>query len=298
MLNPTFGPVNELLWPEFEALEARVNGKSGLSGIPTDIDGLDNFTAGWQPGELVVLSGVTSMGKSALAIRLAVQPAIRNPQHISGLISLELTPNRLVQRIVCAEGRVDLNRLSRGAIHDGEYARLAIAAGQVNITNLQILHSPRLSIDALFASTLKLKERQGLDLLVVDTINLLRADDVVPPPANREQEVGVVVRALKAIALELQIPVVATASLSRGVEQRIDKRPQLTDLRDSGDIENTADMVIFIYRPEYYWGPVDKEGNSLEGKTELIIAKNRNGPLGSIPLMFRQEYGLFEPLPR
>lgn len=291
---PTYQKVNQLLWPAFESLESRVKDESGLLGTSSGITDLDRLTAGWQAGDLIVLSGATSMGKSALAIRLATHPAISNSEYKSGIVTLELTPNRLIHRILCAEGRVDLNRFARGATTDDEYARLAIAAGCANSINTHVLHSSRLSINDLFTSTVQLKQQQGLDLLVVDTLNLLCTDGCIPAPTNREQEIGVIARGLKSLALELGIPVVATANLSRSVEHHPDKWPQLSDLRDSGEIENSADVVMFIYRPEWYWGPVSKQGDSLEGRAELIIAKNRNGPTGVLPLLFRKEFAAFE----
>jgi replicative DNA helicase len=293
--------LREHLWPAFEEIE-RAQASETMSGIGSGFPDLDSILAGWHPGDLVVLGGATGMGKSALAFQLAVAATLRKNHgavsgRVCGVVLLEMPPERCVLRMVCCEARVDTARLARGQLLDPEYARLATVAGYINSAPMYFIHSPRLTVSEMCRAAGELKAAEGLDLLVVDTLNLLRVPGFAPPATNREQEVGIIVRELKALALDLQVPVIATASLSRGVEQRHAKRPVLSDLRDSGDIENTADIVAFVYRPEYYFGPVNKDGNSIEALAELIIAKNRYGATGTVPLIFLKEFGRFEPNP-
>jgi replicative DNA helicase len=293
-MEPIYRSLKEYLWPGFEKLEQVVNSGLGVSGIPTGFSDLDALTAGWQRGDLIVVSGAPAMGKSSAALGFGLTAAIGSQANV-GLVSLEILPEQLALRLICTEGRVSLNRMRRGRLDDDEYARLALAGGQLNAASIFVLHAARITVDELCQETRELDAEKPLDMLVVDTLNLLRVEGFAPPAVNREQEVGIIARELKALALELQIPIIATASLSRAVEQRIDKRPQLPDLRDSGDVENSADIVIFVYRPEYYFGPVDKYGGSLEGRTELIVGKHRNGPTGIVPAIFSHDYVAFRP---
>jgi replicative DNA helicase len=203
-----------------------------------------------------------------------------------------MSKESLVQRVLCAAARVDASRLRRGRLTDDDYARLAIAAGRLNTAPIYIDDTPGISVLEMRAKARRLKsDRDDLAMIIVDYLQLMVGGGKTE---SRQQEVSEISRGLKALAKELDIPVVALSQLSRAVESRPDKRPMMSDLRESGAIEQDADVIMFLYRPEYYFGPTDKDGNSLEGKAELIIGKQRNGATGTVPLFFRKEFTLFE----
>lgn len=296
--------VKELLWPAMEQLETRQATGRQLSGLATGFPDLDELTGGFRPGDLVIVSGAPGMGKSSLALHFTL--AALSPAHapesavpgssIPAIVPMEMHPLRYIERMLAREALRDRHRITSGRLRDDDYPRLAMAAGHLNHLDFYFIHSPRLTVDDLCKEARELKDGPGLDLLIVDPLNLLRVQGFAPPASNREQEVGIIVRELKALAIELSIPVIATATLSRAREQRFDKRPMLSDLRDSGDIENTADLVLFLYRPEYYLGPTDKDGNSLEGIAEVIVAKHREGFSPSyVTAYFHPESGRFIP---
>jgi replicative DNA helicase len=229
---------------------------------------------------------------TAFTLNIAQHAAISAQKPVA-FFSLEMSKESLVQRVLCAEARVDASRLRRGKLLDDEYARLAIAAGHLNTAPIYIDDTPGISVLEMRAKARRLKsDRPDLSLIIVDYLQLMVGSN--SKSENRQQEVSEISRGLKALAKELDIPVVALSQLSRAVESRPDKRPMMSDLRESGAIEQDADVIMFLYRPEYYFGPTDKEGNSLEGRAELIVGKQRNGATGSVPLFFRKEFTLFE----
>ncbi|HYJ79778.1 MAG TPA: replicative DNA helicase, partial [Longimicrobiaceae bacterium] len=253
---------------------------------------LDELTAGFQPSDLVIVAARPSMGKTALVLNIAQHAAISAQKPVA-FFSLEMSKESLVQRVLCAEGRVDASRLRRGKLLDDEYARLAIAAGHLNTAPIYIDDTPAISVLEMRAKARRLKaDRPDLAMIVVDYLQLMVSSNT--RAENRQQEVSEISRGLKALAKELDLPVIALSQLSRAVESRPDKRPLMSDLRESGAIEQDADVIMFLYRPEYYFGPVDKEGNSIEGRAELIVGKQRNGATGMVPLFFRKEFTLFE----
>jgi replicative DNA helicase len=207
------------------------------------------------------------------------------------IFSLEMGREQLVQRLLCSEGRVDSQRLRRGELTPDEYQRLAAAAGHLNTAPLWIDDSPAATVLEMRAKARRLRAETELGILIIDYMQLMAGHGRAE---SRVQEVSEISRGLKALARELEVPVVALSQLSRAPEQRTDRRPQLSDLRESGSIEQDADLVMFLYRPEYYFGPVDKDGNSLEGKSELAIAKQRNGPTGLVELFFHKAYTRFD----
>jgi replicative DNA helicase len=228
---------------------------------------------------------------TAFTLNVAQHAAISARKAVA-LFSLEMSKEALVQRILCAEGRVDASRLRTGRLRDEEYAQLATAAGYLNTAPIYIDDTPAISVLEMRAKARRLKaDRQDLELVIVDYLQLMRGSSKTE---NRQQEVSEISRGLKALAKELNVPVVALSQLSRAVESRPDKRPMMSDLRESGAIEQDADLIMFLYRPEYYFGPTDKDGNSLEGRAELIVGKQRNGATGTVPLMFFKEYTRFE----
>jgi replicative DNA helicase len=283
--------IKEILWPTFEKIEQLQNNDSSVTGVPTGFADLDEMTAGFQPGDLIIVAARPSMGKTAFTLNVAQHAAI-SAQVPVAFFSLEMSKESLVQRVLCAEGRVDASRLRRGRLLDDEYARLATAAGYLNTAPIYIDDTPAISVLETRAKARRLKaDRPDLGLIIIDYLQLMRGPERTE---NRQQEVSEISRGLKALAKELEVPVVALSQLSRAVESRPDKRPMMSDLRESGAIEQDADLITFLYRPEYYYGPVDKDGNSLEGRAELIIGKQRNGATGKIDLIFHKEFTRFE----
>ncbi|HEX8830220.1 MAG TPA: replicative DNA helicase [Longimicrobium sp.] len=283
--------IKEILWPTFEKIEQLQNNTSAVTGVATGFGDLDELTAGFQPGDLIIVAARPSMGKTAFTLNIAQHAAISAKAPVA-FFSLEMSKESLVQRVLCAEARVDASRLRRGRLMDDEYARLATAAGYLNTAPIYIDDTAGISVLEMRAKARRLKsDRPDLAMIIVDYLQLMVGKGKVE---NRQQEVSEISRGLKALAKELNVPVVALSQLSRAVESRPDKRPMMSDLRESGAIEQDADVIMFLYRPEYYFGPVDKEGNSLEGRAELIIGKQRNGATGKIDLMFLKEFTRFE----
>ncbi|HET7463171.1 MAG TPA: replicative DNA helicase [Longimicrobium sp.] len=243
------------------------------------------------PGTHNFVANDVCVHNTAFTLNIAQHAAIQHQKPVA-FFSLEMSKESLVQRVLCAEARVDASRLRRGRLTDDDYARLAIAAGRLNTAPIYIDDTPGISVLEMRAKARRLKsDRDDLAMIIVDYLQLMVGGGKTE---SRQQEVSEISRGLKALAKELDIPVVALSQLSRAVESRPDKRPMMSDLRESGAIEQDADVIMFLYRPEYYFGPVDKEGNSIEGKAELIIGKQRNGATGTVPLFFRKEFTLFE----
>jgi len=283
--------IKEVLWPTFERIEQLQNSDSSVTGVATGFHDLDEITAGFQRSDLIIIAARPSMGKTAFVLNIAQQAAI-DAQLPVALFSLEMGKEALVQRVLCSEGRVDAGRLRKGRLRDDEYARLATAAGHLNTAPIYIDDTPAISVLEMRAKARRLKaDRPELAMIIVDYLQLMRAPG---HSENRQQEVSEISRGLKALAKELDIPVVALSQLSRAVESRPDKRPMMSDLRESGAIEQDADLIMFLYRPEYYYGPTDKDGNNLEGRAELIVGKQRNGATGTVNLIFHKEFTRFE----
>jgi replicative DNA helicase len=282
--------IKEILWPTFEHIEKLQETKSGITGVPTGFADIDKMTSGLQKGDLVIVAARPSMGKTSWVLNVAQTAAIEHNVPVA-MFSLEMGKEQLVQRLLCAEGRVDSQRLRRGQLTPDEYQRLAAAAGHLNTAPLWIDDSPGANVLEMRAKARRLKSETDFGLLIIDYMQLMAGHGRTD---SRVQEVSEISRGLKALARELEVPVVALSQLSRAPEQRTDHRPQLSDLRESGSIEQDADVVMFLYREEYYAGPVDKDGNSLEGKAELSISKQRNGPTGSVDLFFHKAYTRFD----
>jgi len=285
--------IKEILWPTFERIEELQSSPGSVTGVASGFPDLDNMTAGFQKGDLVIVAGRPSMGKTALAMNFAQHAAIDKEVPVA-VFSLEMSKESLVQRLLCSEGRVDAGRLRRGRLQDDEYARLATAAGHLNTAPIWIDDTPAITALELRAKARRLASEVDLGLIIVDYLQLMSGPSNAD---NRQQEISAISRSIKAVAKELNVPVVALSQLSRAPEQRTDKRPVLADLRESGAIEQDADVVLFVYREEVYRRPddlIDDSGESIEGKTELIIGKQRNGPTGSLRLYFHKNYTLFE----
>ena len=283
--------IKELLWPAMEQIELLSQNSSAITGIPSGFADLDVMTAGFQKGDLVIVAARPSMGKTAFTLNVAQHAAISAQKPVA-FFSLEMSKESLVQRMLTSEARVDAGRVRTGRLRDDDYPRLAQAAGLLNTAPIYIDDTPGISILEMRAKARRLKsDRDDLSMIIVDYLQLMQAGGKTE---SRQQEVSEISRGLKALAKELSVPVVALSQLSRAVESRPDKRPMMSDLRESGAIEQDADLIMFLYRPEYYYGPVDKDGNSLEGRAEVIIGKQRNGATGIVPLMFHKEFTRFE----
>ncbi|MBI4227796.1 MAG: replicative DNA helicase [Candidatus Omnitrophica bacterium] len=285
----TFVPLRELIHGSMETIEQLFQRKAAVTGIPTGFHDLDVQTAGLQNGDLVVMAGRPSMGKSALVTCIAEHAAVveRIP---TAMFSLEMSKAQLVQRMLCAHARVDAHKVRTGFLAASDWPRLTSAAGKLSEAPLFIDDSSALSALELRAKARRLKSQHNIGLIVVDYLQMMRGPS---RSENRQQEISEISRSLKSLAKELNLPVIAVSQLSRSPERREDRRPQLADLRESGAIEQDADLVGLLYREEFY---MQSEEN--RGTAELIIAKQRNGPVGTIPMAFIKEYTRFENLSR
>jgi replicative DNA helicase len=262
--------------------------KEMITGVPTGFTDLDRMTSGFQPGDLVILAARPSMGKTALALNVAEHVALKRSLPV-GIFSLEMSKQQLLMRFLCAESLVDAHKVRTGYIGKDDFRQLIDALGSVTRAPLFIDDSSSLTIMEMRAKSRRLKAEHGLSLLIVDYLQLMSGYGRVE---NRVQEISGISRGLKALAKELEVPVIALSQLSRAPEQRQgDHRPQLSDLRESGSIEQDADVVLFIYREEVY-----RKDEETEGKADLIISKQRNGPIGTVKLAFLKQYTKFENL--
>ncbi len=283
--------IKEVLWPTFERIDKLQERVGEVAGLATGFADLDRMTTGFHPGDLAIVAGRPAMGKTSWVLNVAQTVAIRHEVPV-GIFSLEMSKEQLVQRLLCAEGPVDSQRLRTGRLQADEFRKLALAAGRLNTAPIWIDDSATGNVLETKAKARRLKaETKDLGLVIIDYMQLMTGG--ARRQENRVQEVSEISRGLKALARELELPVIALSQLSRAPEQRTDRRPQLSDLRESGSIEQDADLVMFLYRPEYYHGPTDKDGNSLKGKAELIVAKQRNGPTGTVDLYFHDTFTLF-----
>jgi replicative DNA helicase len=287
-----FSRIKDLMWTTMERIESISAGGETVTGVASGFTDLDEYTSGFQPSDLIIIAARPSMGKTAFVLNMAQHAAIENQQKVA-FFSLEMSKDSLVQRMLTSEARIDAQKLRKGLLRDDDFPRLARAAGILTHAPIWIDDTAGITLLEMRSKARRLKAEQGLDMIVVDYLQLMQG------PANsesRQQEVSQISRGLKALAKELSVPVLALSQLSRAPEQRAgdSKRPQLSDLRESGAIEQDADLIMFIYRPEVYDGPVDKDGNSLEGKAEIIIGKQRNGPIGFVNLFFHKNYTRFE----
>jgi len=294
-----FVRVKDLLWPTFEEIEKLQESGSPVTGVPSGFSELDKMTTGLQRGDLIIVAARPSMGKTSWVLNVAATAAIEHRSAVA-IFSLEMGKEQLLKRFLSSEGRIDAQHLRRGGMTAEDHKRLAAAAGHLNTAPIWIDDTPGATVLEMRAKARRLasemaQEDTELGLIVIDYLQLMGSDG---RSESRVQEVSLMSRGLKALARELNVPVIALSQLSRAPEQRNDKRPMLSDLRESGAIEQDADLVMFLYRPEYYFGPVDDEGNSIEGHAELIVSKQRNGPVGTVPLFFHKAYTRFDTMQR
>jgi replicative DNA helicase len=284
-----FTRIKEMLWPTMERIETLQRSGKAVTGVPSGFADLDEMTSGFQASELIIVAARPSMGKTAFCLNVATQAAVDG--FGVAVFSLEMSKEALVQRMLCAEARVDSQAVRRGSLRDPDFTRLARAAGILQSCPVWIDDSPALTLLEMRSKARRLKVENDVRLIVVDYLQLMRSPEY---SENRVQEISDISRSLKGLARELNIPVIALSQLSRASEQRGgERRPILSDLRDSGAIEQDADVVLFIHRPEMYQKE-DSEGNSLEGIAEVIVGKHRNGPTGSINLYFHKQFTRFD----
>jgi replicative DNA helicase len=255
-------------------------------GVPSGIIDLDKLTAGFQKGDLIIIAGRPSMGKTALALTVARNAAIESKSP-TAIFSLEMSSDQLGQRLLTSEARVDNSHVRRGSLPSGKWKNINIASGKLAQAPLYIDDTPALSILDLRSRARRLKRERNIELIIVDYLQLMQGPK---NSENRQNEISQITQSLKALAKELNIPVIALSQLSRAVEQRTKKEPMLSDLRESGAIEQDADVVIFLYRPSVY----DKENQDLKGLAYLIVAKQRNGPTGRVTSTFIDTYARFD----
>ena len=251
------------------------------------------MTSGWQNSDLIILAARPGMGKTAFVLSVARNAAVTANKNIA-LFSLEMSSLQLVKRLISSEAELSSEKIRSGKLAEHEWQQLHTKISTIEDAGIFIDDTPALTVLDLKAKARRLKRQRNIDMIIIDYLQLMRADEGNKKLAgNREQEISYISRSLKSLAKELDIPVIALAQLSRAVEQRQDKRPMLSDLRESGSIEQDADLVTFIYRPEYYGITQDEEGNDNEGLTEIIIRKHRNGSPGTVNLKFVKHYGKF-----
>lgn len=286
-VRPSFYPIKDLIKSSFKTIERLYEKRQLITGVPTGFQRLDELTSGLQPSDLIIIAGRPSMGKTALALNIAqnasVQAAIP-----AAIFSLEMSKEQLALRMLCSEAKVDAHRLRGGFLSESDWPKLTRAAGSLSEAPLFIDDTPGLSALEMRAKTRRLKIEHNLGLVIVDYLQLMRGRARAD---SREQEISDISRSLKALAKELSIPVIALSQLNRRVEERGDKRPQLSDLRESGAIEQDADVILFLYREEVY-----NKSEENRGKAEIIIGKQRNGPTDKVDLAFLDKYTRFENL--
>ena len=281
--------VKDVVLRTFEEINEMAKRGDTITGLPTGFDRLDKMTAGMHPGDLIIVAGRPGMGKTAFALNIAVNACAARKEAV-GVFSLEMPKEQLVRRMLCSEARVDGTRLRTGQLLRDDWPKLASAAGILSELPIWIDDTPAISILELRAKSRRLMSESGLSLLVIDYLQLMRGG---ARTASREQEISEISRNLKALAKELEIPVIALSQLNRGVESRgvKDKRPQLSDLRESGAIEQDADTIWFVYRDEVYNKETDEQGVA-----EIIVGKQRAGPTGTARMRFFNEFTRFDNL--
>jgi replicative DNA helicase len=288
-IKASYFPLSKILQTTFKDIEQLYEKKQLITGVPSGFTDLDSKTSGFQPSDLVIIAGRPSMGKTAFCLNIA-QHAATVDQVPTVIFSLEMSKEQLAMRMLCSEARVDNHRLRSGHIAENEWGKLSMAAGRLAEASLFIDDTPGMSVFEMRAKARRLKAEHGLGMVIVDYMQLMSGSKT--RSESREQEISEISRSLKALAKELNVPVLALSQLNRRLEDRSGehKKPQMSDLRESGAIEQDADVILFIYRDEVYHP--DKEES--KGLAEIIIGKQRNGPIGEVPLTFLNQYTRFE----
>lgn len=282
----SFYPIRDILEGSFDRIDKQYNEKGSSGGLATGFFGLDRLTDGFHPSDLVIIAARPAMGKTSFAMNIACNVARQQKLPVA-VFSLEMSKEQLAHRLICSEAMVDSSNLRSGFLSDSDWPRLAEAIGSLSETPIFIDDSSAITVLEMRAKARRLKAERGLGMIVIDFLQLARGSGRTE---NRVQEISEVVRGLKSLARELNVPVIALSQLSRSVEKRDDKLPMLSDLRESGELEQTADLVIFIYREDYY--NQDKEAVP-SNIARIVLAKHRHGPTGEVELLFQREYTKF-----
>ena len=288
-----FTPISAVLMDSVQNIEKLLNNKGGLTGIPTGFNDLDKLTSGLHPSDFIILAARPSMGKTALALNIVQNVALRAHKRVGGdprsvaFFSLEMSKEQLVNRMLCAEANIDSQRLRIGEMKEDDWTHLWDACDVMSKAKIYIDDTAGITVMDMRSRARRLKAEHGLDLIVVDYLQLMQGSGKRNTSGDRQQEVSEISRSLKARARELDVPVLALSQLSRGVEARQVKRPMLSDLRESGSLEQDADIVAFLYREDYYNPETENK------HTELIIAKHRNGPVDTVNLFFHKQFTKF-----
>lgn len=285
-----FLSIKDILVEAYDNIEMLQNRKGDVTGIPTGFAELDRITAGFQRSDFIIVAARPSVGKTAFALNMAQNIATKTDENVA-IFSLEMGARQLVMRMLSAEGNIDAQRLRTGRLTDEDWQKLTMAMGSLSGAGIYIDDTPGIRVSEIRAKCRRLKQDKGLGIILIDYLQLIQGSG--RSRENRQQEVSDISRTLKALAREMEVPVVALSQLSRGVENRQDKRPIMSDIRESGSIEQDADIVAFLYRDDYY----DQESEN-ENLIEIIIAKQRNGPVGTVELAFIKEYNKFVNLER
>jgi replicative DNA helicase len=280
-----FHNIKDVLVRTYDNIEEMHNRVGEITGISTGFAELDRMTAGFQRNDLIIVGARPSVGKTAFALNIASNVAIKTGENVA-IFSLEMGAEQLVMRMLCSEGNIDAQRLRTGSLTDDDWAKLTMAMGSLSNSGIFIDDTPGVRISDIRSKCRRLQQEHGLGMILIDYLQLILGSG--RSGENRQQEVSEISRSLKQLARELKVPVIALSQLSRGVEQRQDKRPMMSDIRESGSIEQDADIVAFLYRDDYY----DKESEN-KNIIEIIIAKQRNGPTGTVSLAFVKEYNKF-----
>jgi len=278
-----FEPMNAVLERGFLEIERLFNNKGETTGVPSGFKDLDDKTSGFQRGDMVLIAARPSMGKTTFVLNLAQHAALRSGKKVA-IFSLEMSKEQLAYKLLCAEANVDMLKLRTGNLDDKDWENIARASGPLAAAKIFIDDTAGVSVMEMRSKCRRLKMEHGIDMIIIDYLQLMSGSN----PENRQQEVSEISRSIKAIAKEMQCPVLALSQLSRAPEQRADHRPMLSDLRESGSIEQDADLVMFLYRDEYY----NKETED-KNMAECIIAKQRNGPVGTVKLAWLGQYSKF-----
>lgn len=287
-VRPSFYPIKDIIKESFKTIERLYEKKELITGIPSGFKDLDRKTAGFQAADLIIVAGRPGMGKTAFCLNVAQYAAIEAKIPVA-IFSLEMSKEQLALRMLCSEAEVDGQKLRSGFLGESDWPKLTLAAGNLSEAPLFIDDTPAITNLEIRAKARRLKAEYGLGLVIVDYLQLMKGRRA----ERREQEISEISRSLKALAKELSIPVIAISQLSRKTEDRPNRRPQLADLRESGAIEQDADVIIFIYREEFY-----RQDTPNKGIAEIIIGKQRNGPTGKVDLAFIDKFTAFKPLYR
>jgi len=288
-IKQSFVSIKELITDSYEKIEDLYHREEFITGVSSGFDEFDEITTGFQPSELIVIAGRPAMGKTAFCMSVAQYASISKKTPVA-IFSLEMSRSQLVQRMLFSEARIDAQNLRKGRLAEKDWAPLSNAAGRLSSAPIFIDDTAGITCLEIKAKARRLKAQHNLGLVIIDYLQLISSSRRIE---NRQQEISEISRSLKGLARELNVPIIAVSQLSRAVEQRIERRPRLSDLRESGAIEQDADLVVFIYREEYYKPKTEKKGIA-----EVIISKQRNGPTGKVELTFIKEYAKFEDLAR